>query len=76
MNVSDFALTEDDREHGLVLHYCPSHGGRVVTYPTAVVTCRCGRTCLSTATLGPQKGGRAPLNPPPPRLLGAVDVLA
>lgn len=76
MHVSDLELTEDDRECGLVLHYCPVHAGQVVTYPSAVVTCRCGRTCLSTAQLGPRKGGKAPLNPPPPRLLGVVDVLA
>lgn len=70
MNVSDLELTDDDRENGFVLHYCPSHGGKVIASPNATVTCVCGRTCLSTAQLGPHKGGRAPLNPLPAQLIG------
>lgn len=70
MNISTLTLTEDDRENNMVLHYCTIHGGQVVTFPNAAVTCKCGRTCHTTATLGMSKGGRAPLSPTPPRLIG------
>lgn len=72
MNDSTLTLNEDDREIGFVLHYCTVHGGQSITFPSAIVTCRCGRTCKTTASLSMTKttGGRSPLSPEPPRLIG------
>lgn len=39
------------RSRGLVRHRCPLHGGLVATYPTARVTCACGREAVASGVI-------------------------